>query len=146
MRFECVPFHQLSPRQLYAIIHLRNEVFVVEQQCIFQDADYKDQDAHHLMAWNNDQLTGYTRLLPPGLTYAEMSIGRVVTSPAWRRSGIGKKLMQESIDRCYGLFGEGPIRIGAQQYLKAFYESFGFIQQGDGYLEDGIPHIYMLKA
>ena len=93
--------------------------------------------------WNN-KLVAYTRLVPPGYIYAEASIGRVVTSPAVRRSGAGRELMQQSIDRCYQLFGKGPIRIGAQFYLKNFYESFGFQQVSDIYLEDGIEHIYML--
>ncbi|HEX6915971.1 MAG TPA: GNAT family N-acetyltransferase [Chitinophagaceae bacterium] len=143
--FSCKKFGALTPSELYEILHLRNEVFVVEQNCVFQDADHKDQKAHHLMAWSGDELAGYTRLLPPGAAYSEMSIGRVVTSPEYRRSGVGRKLMQESIDQCYRLFGKGPIRIGAQEYLKHFYESFGFRQVGEGYLEDGIPHIYMVR-
>ncbi len=145
IRFECLSFDQLTPHQLYAILRLRNEVFVVEQQCVFQDADQKDQQAYHLMAWMGDDLAGYTRLLPPGIVYAEMSIGRVVTSPRHRRSGTGRQLMEESIKACYELFGKGPIKIGAQRYLHDFYVSFGFQQEGEGYLEDGIPHIHMLK-
>lgn len=146
IRFECRSFNELTPHQLYEIIYLRNEVFVVEQNCVFQDADHKDENAFHLMALIDDDLAGYTRLLPKGLAYEEMSIGRVVTSPKYRRSGIGKELMKASIKKCYELFGDGPIKIGAQLYLKQFYESFGFIQEGEGYLEDGIPHIYMLKT
>ncbi len=126
-------------------MHLRNEVFVVEQNCVFQDADHKDQDSYHLMAWIDDDLAGYTRLLPQGLVYEQMSIGRVVTSPKYRKSGVGRELMAESINRCYELFGKGSTKIGAQEYLKKFYESFGFVQIGEGYLEDGIPHIYMIK-
>ena len=146
IRFECSRFTELTPNQLYEILHLRNEVFVVEQNCVFQDADHKDQQAYHLMAWAGDDLAGYTRLLAPGIAYEQMSIGRVVTSPKHRRSGIGKELMAESIRRCYSLFGEGDIKIGAQLYLKKFYESFGFTQVGEGYLEDGIPHIYMVRT
>jgi ElaA protein len=145
IQFRCKTFDSLTPFELYEIIHLRNEVFVVEQNCVFQDADHKDQVAWHLMAWKDDQLAGYTRLLAPGIAYAEMSIGRVVTSPKSRRNGTGRLLMEESIRRCHELFGEGPIRIGAQLYLKNFYESLGFSQQGESYLEDGIPHIYMLR-
>lgn len=137
-------FDALTPYQLYAILQLRNEVFVVEQNCVFQDADDKDQDSYHLMGFGNNKLVAYTRLVPPGHIYAEASIGRVVTSPAVRRSGAGRELMQQSIDRCYQLFGKGPIRIGAQFYLKNFYESFGFQQVSDIYLEDGIEHIYMV--
>ncbi len=145
IRFECSTFNELSPHQLYEILHLRNEVFVVEQNCVFQDADHKDQQAFHFMAFIDNDLAGYTRLLPKGLTYTEMSIGRVVTSPKYRKTGVGKELMKASIKKCYELFGEGPIKIGAQLYLKKFYESFGFEQIGEGYLEDGIPHIYMIK-
>ena len=139
-------FDELTPHQLYAILQLRNAVFVVEQACVFQDADDKDQGSYHLMGFDADTLVAYTRLLPPGLTYEQSSIGRVVTAPAVRRYGVGKKLMQRSIDEVYRLFGAGPIKIGAQLYLKTFYESFGFVQTGAVYLEDGIEHIHMLKS
>lgn len=136
-------FEALTPYQLYAILQLRNEVFVVEQHCVFQDADDKDQDSYHLMGFWNNKLVAYTRLVPPGHIYTEMSIGRVVTSPSVRRSGAGRELMKQSIEYCHQLFGKGPIKIGAQFYLKSFYESFGFQQVSDIYLEDGIEHIYM---
>ena len=138
-------FDALTPHELYAILQLRNAVFVVEQTCVFQDADDKDQDSYHLMGFHNDTLVAYTRLLPPGLTYTQASIGRVVTAPAVRRIGAGKELMAQSIHEVFNLFGKGPIKIGAQRYLKNFYESFGFVQTGTPYLEDGIEHIYMLK-
>ena len=138
-------FEELTPYQLYAILRLRNEVFVVEQNCVFQDADDKDQDACHLMGFADNKLVAYTRLVPPGIGYKEPSIGRVVTSPSVRGSGAGRELMQQSIYHCYNLFGEVPIKIGSQLYLKKFYESFGFRQISDVYLEDGIEHIYMLK-
>ena len=138
-------FEELNPFELYAILQLRNEVFVVEQNCVFQDADDKDQEAWHLMGFNNHKLVAYTRLLPQGAAYEQASIGRVVTSPSVRREGAGRILMQESIDRIYQLFGKVPIKIGAQFYLKKFYESFGFHQISEIYLEDGIEHIYMLK-
>ncbi|HEX2532737.1 MAG TPA: GNAT family N-acetyltransferase [Chitinophagaceae bacterium] len=141
----CLPFDALTPHQLYAILQLRNEVFVVEQNCVFQDADDKDQGCHHLMQWDGDRLVAYTRLVPPGHIYEEASIGRVVTSPAVRGRGAGRQLMEASIREAYALFGRRPIRIGAQLYLKRFYESFGFEQVSEPYLEDGIPHIYMLK-
>jgi ElaA protein len=138
-------FEALTPFELYAILQLRNEVFVVEQNCVFQDADDKDQASWHLMGMQDDKLVAYTRLVPPGVSYAEPSIGRVVTSPQVRGMGIGKELMQRSIDECYRLFGEQPIKIGAQYYLKQFYGSLGFAQVSEIYLEDGIEHIYMLK-
>lgn len=138
-------FDDLTPHQLYAVMQLRNEVFVVEQNCVFQDADDKDQDCYHLMGFQEAKLVSYTRLVPPGVIYPEISIGRVVTSPAVRRGGAGKLLMQKSIEFCYELFGAHPIKIGAQLYLQKFYESLGFRQISDTYLEDGIPHVYMRK-
>ena len=138
-------FEDLSPFELYAILQLRNEVFVVEQNCVFQDADDKDQPSYHFMGWQSDKLVAYTRIVPPGISYEEASIGRVVTSPAVRKSGAGKLLMQRSKEELYKLYGSVPIRIGAQFYLKKFYESLGFVQTSDIYLEDGIEHIYMLS-
>ena len=139
-------FSDLAAHELYAALQLRNEVFVVEQNCVFQDADDKDQESYHLLGYAQNKLVAYTRLVPPGVVYNEPSIGRVVTSPSVRGSGAGKKLMQQSIDRCYELFGVNSIKIGAQLYLKHFYEGFDFHQVSDTYLEDGIPHIYMLKV
>jgi ElaA protein len=140
-------FAELQVTELYEILRLRNEVFVVEQNCAFQDADNKDQDAFHLMGHNEDQqLAAYTRLLPAGISFSEASIGRVVTAAFARNSGIGKKLMSESIATIYKLYGKQPLRIGAQLYLKKFYESFGFQQSSEVYLEDGIEHIEMLLS
>jgi ElaA protein len=137
-------FDELNSKELYAILQLRSEVFVVEQNCVFQDIDDKDQGSYHYMAWKENKLIAYTRLVPPGLSYAEPSIGRVVTSPAVRGSGIGRELMQNSIDKCKQLFGNIFIRIGAQLYLKNFYFSLGFIPASEIYFEDGIQHIEML--
>jgi ElaA protein len=138
-------FEELTPYQLYAILKLRSEVFVVEQNCVFQDADDKDQSSYHLMGFNNNKLIAYTRLVPPGKIYEQVSIGRVVTSPSVRGSGAGKELMKQSVDAVYNLFGAHPIKLGAQLYLKQFYGLFGFEQMSDVYLEDGIEHIYMIK-
>ncbi len=139
-------FGALTPHELYAILQLRNQVFVVEQNCVFQDADNKDQLSYHLAGWDNGELVGYTRIVPPGTAYAEASIGRVVTSSGNRRSGTGKELMKESIARLFNLFGPCAIRIGAQLYLKDFYSSFGFQQTGAVYQEDGIDHIVMIRS
>jgi len=139
------PFDELTPKELYQILQLRNEVFIVEQNCPYQDLDNKDLKAFHLMGMRDNQLIAYSRLLAPGISYRESSIGRVVSSPAARKTGIGKKLMAESILQIQHLFHTDTIRIGAQRYLKNFYESFGFIQEGDPYLEDNIPHIIMLR-
>lgn len=137
-------FNDLTPSELYAILQLRNEVFVVEQNCVFQDADDKDQHCKHLMGWLEGRLVAYTRLVPPGVSYTEPSIGRVITSPSVRRTGAGKELMKRSIDAVKVLYGNIPQRIGAQLYLKEFYASFGFIVAGEIYLEDGIEHIEMV--
>ncbi len=138
-------FDDLTPLELYKIIQLRNEVFVVEQNCPYQDADNKDLSSYHFMGWSNDKLLAYTRILPPGLSYKETSIGRVVNSPAARGSGIGRELMMQSIEQVKKLFGEGPIKIGAQLYLQKFYTSIGFQQTSDVYLEDNIEHIEMVR-
>jgi ElaA protein len=137
-------FDELTTAELYAIIELRNRVFVVEQNCPYQDADYKDQKSFHLMGWKDDELAAYTRIIPQGISYNEASIGRVVTSPDHRGSGIGRQLMQRSIDKAFNQFHCTAIKIGAQVYLKQFYESLGFVQASEEYLEDGIPHIDML--
>lgn len=136
-------FNELTPHELYAILQLRNEVFVVEQNCVFQDADNKDQVSFHVMGWQNDLLAGYTRLVPAGIAYDEPSIGRVVTSPKVRHIGIGKLLMNYSISTSYALWGKTTITIGAQFYLRNFYNSLGFQQCSDIYFEDGIQHIKM---
>jgi ElaA protein len=138
-------FNELSPDELYAILRLRSEVFVVEQNCVFLDMDNKDQPSWHLMGWDNDILIAYSRLVPPGISYHQPSIGRVVTSPAARGGGIGKLLMKESIIQSEKLFGNLPITIGAQLYLKKFYTSLGFEQSSDIYDEDGIDHIEMIR-
>jgi ElaA protein len=142
--WKCKPFRDLTVFELYDIIRLRNEVFVVEQNCVFQDADNKDQDCYHLCGWKNDKLIAYVRLVPPGISYEEPSIGRVVTSPLERRTGAGRSLMQKAIEECFKIFGKQNIRIGAQLYLKEFYASLRFHQVSDVYLEDNIPHIEML--
>lgn len=139
------PFNELSPYQLYSILQLRSEVFVVEQACVYLDMDDKDQQAFHLMGYDNDKLLAYTRLIPEGVAYEYPSIGRVVTSPLARGTGAGKELMNKSIDTCYQLFGKQPIKIGAQLYLERFYTNLGFKKCSDVYLEDGIEHIYMIK-
>ena len=138
------PFDELTPRELYAIMQLRNEVFVVEQNCVFQDADNKDQYCHHVMCFENEKLVAYARIVPAGISYVETSIGRVVTSPSIRGKGIGNLLLQQTLDKTFSLYGNVRLKIGAQLYLKKFYESFSFKQTGDIYLEDDIQHIEMV--
>jgi ElaA protein len=144
MNWLCKKFDDLTPHELYAILQLRNIVFAVEQNCVYPDMDDKDQASYHLMGWENNKLTAYTRLVPPGVSYPDLpSIGRVVTAPDVRRKGSGRELMNVSIDKVHELFGNMPVKIGAQLYLKKFYESLGFIQTSDVYDEDGIDHIEM---
>lgn len=139
-------FDDLSNKELYSIMQLRAEVFVVEQNCPYQDADGKDLKSFHLMGFDtNGKLIAYTRILPPNISYSEASIGRVVSSPSVRGKGVGKKLMEQSIVEIEKSFGRVPIKIGAQLYLKKFYEDFGFEMSSDEYLEDNIPHIEMLR-
>ena len=145
IRWQLKKFDELTPHELYAILQLRNEVFVVEQNCVFQDADNKDQLSHHLMGWSEEKLIAYSRIIPAGIVYECVSIGRVVTSPEKRRNGNGKILMNEALNATINLFGNVSIKLGAQLYLKNFYESFGFVQSSDIYIEDGIPHIEMIR-
>ncbi|MPR32630.1 GNAT family N-acetyltransferase [Salmonirosea aquatica] len=140
-------FPQLTVEELYALLRLRNEVFIVEQNCPFPDLDGKDPLCHHLLGFGETGcLLAYTRLVPPGVIYRHPSIGRVATALNARRFGKGRELMQRSLVEMYHLYGQSPIQIGAQSYLQAFYESFGFLQSGDAYLEDGIEHIPMTRT
>ena len=138
-------FNDLTTKELYQILQLRNEVFIVEQNCPFQDLDDKDFKCFHLIGFDTDsqKIMAYTRIAPASISYTEASIGRVVTSPQARGGGIGKVLMEKSIQLLEELYGGVSIRIGAQYYLKKFYESLGFQVFGDIYLEDGIEHILM---
>ncbi|HEY8387997.1 MAG TPA: GNAT family N-acetyltransferase [Parasegetibacter sp.] len=138
-------FAELSPNEIYQILRLRSEVFVVEQNCVYLDADNKDPHCIHLMGWQNNQLIAYSRIVPPGISYVEPSIGRVVTSPLVRRKGVGRQLMLKSLEVLYNNFGKTAIKIGAQFYLKQFYESLGFRQNSEIYDEDGIEHIEMVR-
>jgi ElaA protein len=146
MNWFCKTFDLLTPLELYSILQLRNEVFVVEQQCVFQDADNKDQYCLHLMGWEQNLLVAYSRIVPAGVSYSESSIGRIVTSPRKRGEGVGRELVRQSLNMLYAGFGRIPVRIGAQFYLKTFYESFGFKQISNIYIEDDIQHIEMLLS
>ena len=148
MQFDvtCHDFESLTPGDVYNMLRLRSEVFVVEQKCVFLDADDRDQNCQHVLVRLDGELVSCSRLVPPGLVYEEMSIGRVVTHPSVRGCGVGKLLMEKSLFYLHAKFGSGPVRIGAQYYLKRFYETFGFVQCSDVYDEDGIDHIHMLKS
>lgn len=138
-------FNDLTIDELYAILQLRSEVFVVEQNCVYHDPDGKDQYAWHLMGLEDGKLLAYTRIFGAGIAYSDPSIGRVVTSPSKRGSGLGRELMEKSIEHCEELFGKTSITLGAQLYLRKFYESLGFIASGEEYVEDGIPHVTMTR-
>jgi len=146
LRFECYEFDQLSLRQLYRVMQLRQEVFVVEQDCPYLDCDDKDLESYHIYGVDSsDKIEAYTRLVPPGISYeGYSSIGRVVTSEAIRRQGQGVPLMQASINKCIELWPNHDIKISAQVYIRKFYESLGFAATGEEYLEDGIPHLAMV--
>ena len=146
--FECKPFYQLTHDELYQIMALRQEVFVVEQDCPYLDADGKDQSSWHLMGFDQSKkLVAYSRLVPRGISYEKyVSIGRIVSSPGVRGKGVGKKLIVESLKNIKELFREQPIKISAQCYLIKFYQSFGFETTGEEYLEDNIPHIAMVYS
>ncbi|MCY7361005.1 MAG: GNAT family N-acetyltransferase [Ignavibacteria bacterium] len=139
-------FNNLNPTELYEILKLRQTVFIVEQNCPYLDCDDKDYKSQHLMGFENDMLICYARLIPVGVSYEkEISIGRVVNHPKYRGKGAGKELMQKAIQECENYFGKQPIRIGAQKWLKKFYESFGFEDINAPYYEDGIPHLIMIR-
>jgi len=136
-------FSELNAAELYAIMKLRNKVFIVEQNCVYLDADDKDPACFHLAGWDDKNLAAYCRVLPPGLAFKEASIGRVVTAPAYRNCGMGRTLMKQAIALTLQEFDCNKIIIGAQLYLRKFYSSLGFVQVSDTYLEDNIPHIEM---
>ena len=147
LRWVTKTFAELTVNELYDLLKLRSEVFVVEQKCIFLDIDNNDQKAFHTIGYIGDEVVATTRLFDKDIMYdGYQSIGRVVGSPRHRGLGIGKALMQYSIQECERLFGKGPIKIGAQLYLKKFYGEQGFEQSGDIYLEDEIDHIPMIRT
>jgi len=136
-------FEALSLEELYAILQLRSEVFVVEQNCVYQDIDYKDQKAIHLFGEYDGQMVAYARLFKPIDYFENASIGRVIVKPSHRHLKLGHELMREAIQAVKTSFGESKITISAQLYLQKFYESHGFVATSDMYLEDDIPHIEM---
>ena len=146
MRWECREFGELGARQLYEILGLRQRVFVVEQNCVYLDADGLDERASHLYAQDDDgTIAAYARFFAPGSYRDEAVIGRVLTAPAVRGSGIGRELMRRAIDTIEERHVAAVIWIGAQKYLQLFYESFGFVRDGEDYVEDGIVHLPMRR-
>lgn len=139
------PFEALTTNELYDILRLRSEIFVVEQNCVYLDLDGKDKLALHLFGEFEGKIVAYSRLFKPGITFENASIGRVVVDANYRDRKWGHDLMREAIARIQLHFGESKITIGAQLYLKKFYESHGFVQTSEMYLEDDIPHIEMKR-
>ena len=137
-------FEELSKLELYNILSLRAEVFIVEQNCVYQDIDNKDQKAHHVILLKDESIIGYTRIFNPGDYFNEASIGRVVISEKERHNNYGSDLMKTSINFIHNQLQEQVIKISAQCYLEKFYKGLGFISKGESYLEDGIPHVAML--
>lgn len=143
--FQCLHFDKLNTNQLYRICTLRQEVFVVEQNCAYLDADGKDRFAFHFMLWNDGQLAGYSRILPKGIAYENyVSIGRIVTGQSFRSKNLGREIVRQSLIWCGILFPGEQVKISAQSHLERFYEEFGFRQTGEYYLEDDIPHSAMI--
>ncbi|WP_338732306.1 GNAT family N-acetyltransferase [Mangrovimonas cancribranchiae] len=139
-------YDELSKIELYDTLQLRSEVFVVEQDCVYQDIDGKDQKALHVLGYKNHVLVAYTRLFKPGDYFKEASIGRVVVKQSERAHKYGYNIMEASINAIKTYYNETNIKISAQCYLKQFYNNLGFKEIGEEYLEDGIPHIAMLKT
>lgn len=139
-------FKELSLEELYAILQLRSEVFVVEQDCVYQDIDGKDHNALHVMGFKKDQLVAYTRVFKPHDYFEYASIGRVLVKIGERHLRYGYDIVKASVLAIEETYKETTIKISAQTYLKGFYNSLGFFESGEPYLEDGIPHIIMLKS
>lgn len=145
MQIKVKTFQELSLEELYEVLALRSEVFVVEQDCVYQDIDGKDQKALHILGFKDEQLVAYTRCFNKGMYFEEASIGRVLVKEDQRKFGYGHVIFEASVKEIQSRFNTEKIKISAQKYLTKFYESHNFKQVGEGYLEDGIPHIAMIK-
>lgn len=146
MNFQIKTFKELNTTELYNILQLRSEVFVVEQDCVYQDIDGKDQKALHILGYKNDRLVAYTRIFKPGDYFDKASIGRVVVSKNERQHNYGFDIMKASINAIREHYNQTLIKISAQTYLKRFYNNLEFFEVGEEYLEDDIPHIAMIKS
>ena len=145
MEIKLKEFHQLSVTELYQILQLRSAVFVVEQNCVYQDIDGNDQKALHVLGIIEGSVVAYTRCFGPGAYFDQSSIGRVIVAPNKRGAGLGHVIMKASIEAIEAVYKQNSIAISAQTYLEKFYQNHGFSQHGSGYLEDGIPHIKMIN-
>jgi len=145
MKIEIKTFQELELQELYEVLQLRSEIFVVEQDCVYQDMDHKDQLAFHIMGYKEGKIVAYTRIFKPGDYFKEASIGRVLVRKSERQYGYGLEIMKASINTIHKKFGPTAIYISAQKYLTKFYISLGFKVVGEAYLEDGIPHVGMIR-
>lgn len=137
---------ELSAEQVYAVLAARVAIFVVEQNCAYQDLDGLDGDAEHLIVWSGKEVAGYLRVLGPGTRFDDPSIGRIITTQPFRGSGLGREVVAKGLERTRMRYPGRPIRISAQKYLEKFYRDFGFVTVSEPYLEDGIPHVEMLLS
>jgi len=143
MKLQMRSLESLKSLELYRIVKLRNDVFVVEQKCPYEEFDNKDIEAMHIYLKDDDKIAAYLRVLPPGISYEEASIGRVLVSKTYRGKGYGSQIMRKGIDYCNTHY-PGNIKISAQAYLEEFYKNLGFTKVSNVYLEDNIPHIDMI--
>jgi ElaA protein len=141
----CWHFSKISPVELHAVLALRCSVFIVEQNCPYLDPDHKDAHSYHLMGWLGNEVIAVARIVEPGISYVEVSVGRVATSSAVRGKGVGKTLMTKTMENIQEIYGKVPVRISAQSYLQKYYEGYGFVRSEKAeYLEDDIPHLDMI--
>lgn len=146
LRWEWKRFNDLTADEVYTILCVRQQVFVLEQECLYLDADGKDRFGFHLMGFDGEEVVAYARILDAGVSYPEVSMGRILTTDAVRGTGAGMELMEVGLGKIAEHYGNVPIRISAQTYLLAFYEKFGFRSTGKEYLEDEIPHTEMIRG
>tara|TARA_R110002072_G_scaffold172410_2_gene326505 strand:- start:419 stop:877 length:459 start_codon:yes stop_codon:yes gene_type:complete len=146
LRWEWKRFDELTADELYTVLQVRQEVFVLEQNCLYLDADGKDRKSFHLMGFSGNDILAYARIVEPGVSYEEVSIGRILSSEKARGTGAGVELMNQALSRIEQMYGKVPIRISAQTYLLKFYQKFGFESTGKEYLEDEIPHTEMVRG
>ena len=143
MNWQTAHFDDFTAHNLYTVMRLRQEVFVLEQNCVYPDLDGLDLSADHILCWEDSELLAYLRCLKPGLCYPQSSIGRIVVAPTARGRDLGRELVTRGIAYNFQQWPDSDIRIGAQRYLEAFYASLGFVTDGEPYIEDGIEHVHM---
>lgn len=139
-----VEFEKLTPAQLYDILKLRQDIFMIEQNCLYQDMDNSDNKAYHLLVYEGEVLAAYLRIFAPGIKFKEASIGRIVVSPDFRGGSVGKELIRSGIRKTFDLFKDSDIRIEAQAALKNYYRQLGFVEEGEIYVVDDIDHLQMV--